>query len=152
MSLSTPTRLNNARSRRRSAFSTVRASGGGEDVFDGDHVTSPRLGLRAECAPALRGEPVILGAAVVVARAPLAVDPFLELEALQGGVQRALVHVEHTPGHLLNALADPPAVHRLERQRFEHQQIERTAKHVGWREVFHRMFLSDSYMTVVVLL
>src|SRR6476620_8506767 len=92
-----------------------------EDGFDGGHVSPPRLGFRAERAPALRGQPVVLGAPVVVARAPFAVDPALLLEPLERRVERALVDVEDALRELLDALADPPTVHRLEVERLEHE-------------------------------
>jgi len=43
------------------------------------------------------------------------------------------VSFEHAARELLNALADAPAVHGLERQRLENQQVERAAKDVTGR-------------------
>src|SRR6185437_13680313 len=91
-------------------------SAGGQNPFDGGHIAAPRLGLRAERSPALRGEPVVAGAAVVLRRAPFGADPPLELEPLERGVERPLVDVEHAARELLDALADPPAMHRLQRE------------------------------------
>src|SRR5439155_26114690 len=83
--------------------------------------------------PARARETIVLRVAMILRRAPLALDPSLLLEALERGVERSLIDVEHTPRELLDALADAPAVHRLERQCLEDEQIERSAENVGGR-------------------
>ena len=50
---------------------------------------------------------------------------------MEGWVERSLVDLEHAARHLLNALADAPAVHRFEGDGFEDQQVERALKDVG---------------------
>src|SRR5436190_1549300 len=65
-----------------------------ENGFDGKHVPAPRFGFDAEGPASLRGEAVVFGAAVVVARAPFAVDPGALLEPLERRIEGALVDVE----------------------------------------------------------
>src|SRR5262249_31168030 len=49
----------------------------------------------------------------------------LPLEAIESGVERALWDGERLAGDLMNALRHCPTVLRLERQRFEDQEVER---------------------------
>src|SRR2546423_14594050 len=84
-----------------------------ENRFDGGHVAAPRFHLDAECPASLGREPVVLRSAVVIGRAPLAVDPLLLLETLECRVEGSLVDVENAARGLLNALADPPPGARL---------------------------------------
>src|SRR5689334_12953117 len=92
-----------------------------ENELDGLDVSPPTVGLGTHGSPARCREVIVLSAAVVLGGAPVAVDPAALLEALQRGIERALVHVEHSAGELLDARADSPAVHRLEGQRLEDQ-------------------------------
>ena len=74
-----------------------------------------RFQLSSSCPSARRPaavEPIVARAAVVVGRPPVAGDQAVLLEALQRRIERALVHLENSLRHLLDALADPPAVHR----------------------------------------
>ncbi len=83
------------------------------------------------------GELVIARTTAVFARAPLAGnEPFL-LESLERGVQRSLVNLERAIGDLLDALTDSPPVHGFERERFEHEEVERAAEGVGLRAGGH---------------
>src|SRR5215204_604737 len=76
-------------------------------------------------------------APIVVGPPPLTRDePFL-LKALQGGVERALVHIEHAFRDLLDAQADAPAVHRREGERLENEQVERAPERVRLRACGH---------------
>jgi hypothetical protein len=47
-------------------------------------------------------------------------------------VERTLAYLQDVPGYLANALRDRPAMHRLERDYFEDQQVERTLDKVRW--------------------
>ena len=42
---------------------------------------------------------------------------------MQSRIQRALIHLQHILGNLPDALRDRPAVHRLERNRLQDQQV-----------------------------
>src|SRR5205814_749659 len=68
---------------------------------------------------------IVLGAPVVVRRAPLGTDPAVALEPVQGGVERPLRDLERGAGHVVQSLRDRPAVLRAERERFEDQEVER---------------------------
>src|SRR5688500_10632272 len=97
----------------------MRASlcGPGDHELHGADEAAPALELGAERATSGRGEGVVLRAAVVLGDVPVARDPALFLEALEGGVERALAHLERIARELLDSLGDSPAVHRLERER-----------------------------------
>src|SRR6185437_2099638 len=105
-------------------------SGRLQDGFDGGDIATPAGGLRTKGSPARGGEAVVLGLAVVLGGAPLTVDPALDFEALQGGVERALVHVQDAGRKLLDPLADAPAMHGLEREGLEDQKLEGAAEDV----------------------
>ena len=64
-------------------------------------------------------------------------DQAVLLEALERGIQGALVHLEHAVGDLLDALADPPPVHGREGERLEDQQVERAPEGVSLRSDGH---------------
>src|SRR5690606_35874631 len=93
-------------------------------------VAAPLLGLRSQRAASGGGELVVLGPPVLVGGAPLAVDPPLLLEPLERGVERSLAHPQRLLRELLQALADGPAVHRLQRERLQDQQVESAAHDV----------------------
>src|SRR5688572_24724374 len=75
----------------------------------------PLVDLEAERAPSLSSDGIVACAAVVLGGLPVALDVALVLEALEGGVEGALVHIEPPLGELLDAFTEAPAVHRLER-------------------------------------
>ena len=52
---------------------------------------------------------------------------------MQGGVQRALLNLEHCAGHLLQAPRDAVPVNRAERDDLQDQDIERPLQKVGAR-------------------
>ena len=70
------------------------------------------------------GEGVILGSAIVLAGGPLRADPAVLFELVEARVERALAYLEDFALHLVDPLGDGPAVHRLESNSFENQQIE----------------------------
>src|SRR5439155_26573126 len=70
------------------------------------------------------GEFVIPGAAVVVRRAPTGLDPAPALQAVQRGVERALLNAEHLAGHLLDALGDAPSMLGVEGEGAKDEQVE----------------------------
>src|SRR5262249_23446413 len=58
-------------------------------------------------------------------------DPALPLQPVEGRVERPLVDLEHVLGELLNALGDPPAVHRRRTEGFQDQDIEGPLQQIG---------------------
>jgi hypothetical protein len=64
------------------------------------------------------------------------------LEAVQGGVERSLVHLKHFLGHLPDALSDAPAVHGLKSKGFEDQEVQGALDQMGWFAHWHSPQLS----------
>ena len=71
-----------------------------------------------------RCERIELGAAIVVRLAPLRLDPSVLLKAVQSGIQRSLIYLEHVLGHLPDALGDAPAVHGFKSKGLEDQEVQ----------------------------
>src|SRR5438105_11365201 len=94
-----------------------------------------RFGLKAFATGAR--ELVVLCAAIVVGRAPRGTDPSAALEPVQCRVQRALWDLKRCARDLVDALGNPPTVHRLERERFENQEVERALRQVESGVVGH---------------
>src|SRR4029079_2632775 len=68
---------------------------------DGHGDAAPLLGLRLELLAPRARELVVAGAPVVVGLAPARGEPARLLHAVQGGEERARLHHEGAPGHLL---------------------------------------------------
>src|SRR2546430_17527272 len=66
-----------------------------------------------------RRQRIKLRPAIVVRLAPLGLDPSALLEAMEGGIQRSLIHLEHFLRHLVDALGDAPPVHGFKRKGLE---------------------------------
>jgi hypothetical protein len=92
----------------------------------------PQCGFLLELFLPGPGEGVVLGATVLLGHAPLRLDPRLILEALQRRVERALLNQQNVVRQLADAARDRPAVQRLERERFENQEVERALDEVDW--------------------
>src|SRR6185503_7541697 len=122
-----------------------------EELLDRAHEAAPGVDFRAERALAGGGEVVVLGLAVVFGGPPGTADPALLLESVEGRVERALADLQRVTGPLLNALADPPAVHGSKRQRLQNQKVEGALKDVG-RCTSHRALLSNDTGSVSALL
>ena len=95
-----------------------------DDEIDGAGEAAPVRGFFFELRAASGGQRVILGSSSGVAFHPLGFDPGFLFEAVEGGIERALLDLEHFIGNLLNALGDGPAVLGLERDGFEDQEVE----------------------------
>src|SRR6185312_5580047 len=70
------------------------------------------------------GERVELDLPSGLAFAPFTPNPALLLQAVQCGIQRSLLHLQHLIGCLLDSLGDGPAVLGLQRKRFQDQQVQ----------------------------
>src|SRR5262245_21887965 len=95
----------------------------------------PLVDFLAEDAASLPRDAVVARASIVLRHPPLALDVAAMLEALEGGVERALVDVEALAGELVDAEADPPAMHRIEREGLEDEEVDAAAKGVGFLRV-----------------
>ena len=63
------------------------------------------------------GKFVILGAAIIFGGAPARFDPAATLQAMQRGIERALLDLQNAFGDLLDAFRNGPAMLRLKRNR-----------------------------------
>src|SRR3954470_23239721 len=95
-----------------------------ENELDGGHRPVPIASFTCETLFTGASDDVVLRAAIVVGRSPFSGHPAALLEALEDRIERALVDVERVARELLDALADSPAVHRLEGQGLEHEHLE----------------------------
>ena len=77
----------------------------------------PGLFFGHKLAAALGGELVEARLAAVVRFAPVGRDPAAFFQAMQRGIERALLHLEDIVGDLANALGDAVAVHRADAAR-----------------------------------
>src|SRR5689334_5982629 len=121
-SCSSAGRRSSARRRRPSRVSSsmaISASGGGENGVHRTGEAPPERRLRGELLAAFLGDAVELCAAVVLGDAPFRGDPPAIFQAMEGGVEGALVDLEHVARDLLDALSHAPSVHRLEGERLE---------------------------------
>src|SRR6185369_753790 len=134
-SASTRGRRNRVRKRRRN-LSAERmeislSSHAGDEV---DRVRQPVPGgqLLLELRAAVRGQRIHLGLAAGLRLAPRGSDPGLLLEAVESGVERALLHAQHVGGDLFDPLGDRPAVHGPQGDRLEDQEVEGSLNEVVW--------------------
>src|SRR5580693_5269127 len=81
--------------------------------FLGTEIFLPRLSQR-----------IILCAAIVLRFAPFCLDPRLLFKAMQSGIERALIHMQNVVRNAPNALRNGPAVHGLERDRFQNEEVK----------------------------
>src|SRR6476661_4071260 len=100
------------------------SSRGLQDPAHGLGVLAPDLGLAVELFLPGLGEPVELGAAVVLRDAPFGLDGPLVLEPVERRIERSLVDLEQIAGHLLDALGHAPPMLGPQAQSLQDQQIE----------------------------
>src|SRR5690606_41731269 len=112
----------------------------GEDMRDGLRQPVPVLGFLAESFPAEPRERVEFGSAIVLGLAPLRADPAPLLELVQRRIQRSVADLKHVARKHLEPPTDRPAVHRLESEHLQNQQIERSLDEI--RRLTHTRFTS----------
>src|SRR5437016_2314081 len=118
---------------------------------------APRASPSAVTAAAAKtrgGEAVVLGVAPALRGVPVCRDPAAILEALERWIERPRIDRQDTLGDLSDAVGDPPAVHRRERQCLEHEHVERALDDVAAAILWRHGFLSiieryDSYLSIV---
>lgn len=108
----------------REAHTCFPSSGCAHDLRNRGGEALPLRGLLIEGFTAGPGQGVVFGAAVVIADGPLRTDPAVLFEFVQRWIEGALAHLENVAGDLADALCDGPAVHRLQGDDFEDQQVE----------------------------
>ena len=100
-------------------------------AVDRVHGPLPLRTLHRDLPPSDAGEKVVARPAVVLRDPPLGLHPALALHTLEGRIQRSLLDREHVPRHGLDPLGQPPAVHRLEGEGAQHQQLQGALHDVG---------------------
>src|SRR5580698_393767 len=103
--------------------------GGAEDAGDGAGEFVPLAGFEVELRAALRREGVKLCAAIVFGSSVGGGDPFALDEAMERGIERALLDLEHFVGAEFDGLGDGVAVRGAEQERAEDEQVERALEH-----------------------
>src|SRR4249920_2838863 len=136
-SRSTASRRNNALRRCVRSASIAAASWRVEQQGHGSGECAPRAGLRLELLATAARQRIELGFPVVLRGAPLGLDRALALEAMQRRIERSLLHAQRILRDLLDAIGDGPAVLRLERERLEDQEIERSLRQIDLRRLGH---------------
>ena len=85
------------------------------------------------------GEAVVLRFAIVLGGAPVAVDQSLMLEAIQRGIERALLNEQCAAGDLLDAKEHAVAVQLAERDRLQNEEVEGAGEDTRW--ICHALLL-----------
>src|ERR1700693_717708 len=106
---------------------------GAEDAGDRRRQSIPVRPLLVEVFTTETCERVEPRLATGVGRGPLGTKPTAFFETMQGGIQRALLNLEHGAGHLLQAPHDGVPMNRAERDDLQNQHIERPLQQVGAR-------------------
>ena len=95
------------------------------DAADGVHQLRPAVLLARQLRLAGRGQPVVLGALVGLADAPLGLQPAALLEPMQRRIERPGFDLEQIVGLRADRLADAVAVLRTPLQGAEDEHVER---------------------------
>jgi len=103
-----------------------------DDEVDGGGEAGPGFALALELGAAGGGDGIEAGLAVGLGGSPLGADPALLLEAVEGGVEGALLDLEDFVGELLDALGDGPAVFGLEGDGLEDEEVEGSLDEIVW--------------------
>src|SRR5256885_7947747 len=98
---------------------------GAKDRGERAGVPLPTLAFGSEMLPTGGGQRVHLGSSSLFRRRPFSVDEPALFETIEGGVQRARIHVQHVLGNRLNAETQLVAVGRFGLEELEHDQVER---------------------------
>src|SRR6185436_5505648 len=101
--------------------------------------TVPAHGFVAQSTTSECGKTVVLRFAIVLGGAPVAVDQSLMLEAIECGVQRALLNEQCAAGDLLDTKEHAIAVQLAERDCLENEEVESAGEDT--RGVGHALLL-----------
>src|SRR5579864_5530705 len=85
---------------------------------------SPTHGLAFELAAPGLGQPVVLGAAIVLRLAPFRAEPAFLLHAVQSGEERTGLDFKCPAGDLLNAARNSQTVHLAQGQGLQNEHVE----------------------------
>src|ERR1700756_3293616 len=87
-----------------------------------------RGSFETQLSAAFRRECIKLCATIVLGCAPIGLDPAAGFEAVEGGVERALLDAEDVVGGLFDPAGDAVTVRRSPAYGFEDQEVERAAE------------------------
>src|ERR1041385_9508821 len=118
------------RSLRRTANMAALRSGGLEHAPHRGHQLVEGGDLGGQLLAPGPGELVVAGPAPGGRDPPLGLDPALEPEALEGGVERAFLDPERLRGQAPDVLRDAVAVHRPEGEGLEEEEVEGAGEEV----------------------
>src|SRR5579872_5881810 len=82
-------------------------------------IRTPSRELGGELFPTVGGKSIVLGPPTGVRVAPLSLEPALVFHAMEGRIERTLLHLQALPGGTLDPLEHSQPVHRSPRQRLE---------------------------------
>src|SRR5271165_1741831 len=85
-----------------------------EYASDGPRHPRPTFTFFTQLPAAQLGQRVVFGLPVVLARGPFGADPSGLFQPVQRRVERALIHLQHALGHLLDPLRNAAPMHGLE--------------------------------------
>ncbi len=91
---------------------------------------APAVGLGGEAGAPARREPVILRAAVGLALLPVRAQVAAFLQAVEGGVERALLDAQHVVGSIANAPNDAVPVLRSSHENLEDEHVQRAPQKI----------------------
>src|SRR2546427_6557752 len=94
------------------------------DARDGARKPAPVSGFLRKLPAAEPRQRIELGAAIILASFPFGGDPARLLELVQCGIKRSVADLQYFTRHLLQSLADCPAIQRLQRQDLQDQEIQ----------------------------
>ena len=104
-----------------------------EHAVERRHVRAQVAGLRFEGGTSGGGELVELGAPTGFGDAPPRADQLAFFQAVEGLVERGALECNGAVGALLHELGDAVAVHRLPRERAEHEKVDGAVEEVEGR-------------------
>src|SRR5215472_7185041 len=115
-------RCHSARSLRRKR----RMSGGLHYTRNRCGQSLPIVRFRDQGFAPTRRQAIVFRPPIVFRWPPFGINQAVQLQAVQGGVERAFLDAQHLLRDLLNRLGDPVPVHGPARERFQDEHVERT--------------------------
>jgi hypothetical protein len=110
---------------------------------NGGRKAAPLGGFSFELDAASGGEGIELGLAASLGFGPFGFDPGFAFEAIEGGVEGALLDLEYFARDLLDAFGDGPAMFGFEGDGFEDKEIERALDEIVWFTHTMTIYRSD---------
>src|SRR5580700_4958422 len=100
----------------------------GQHALDGARKAGPGGLVLLDQFAAVPGDFVVLGFAVVLGQSPFRRDGAIELQAVEGGVERAFLDGQHVVGEQMDGLSDSVAMHGAALEGVQDEQVEGALK------------------------